>query len=182
MKNKWSLTRIKIISQLLFSTLRCPWTPWIPTPKWHNWQHLFWVHGISLSSFLPSIYLFILTLINCISVLWLLWLVFSAPMSFFTGQSTKSHKWWEQVWSKRIYEWTSRRLYNNKRVTLDMVFFFLACTHYTLNFKVHMSKLYYFLNRLATILYLKHIIFWDGRVQFVIVNSWTNVFLFYFSI
>jgi hypothetical protein len=85
LKNKWSLTRIKIISQLLFSTLRCPWTPWIPTPKWHNWQHLFWVHGISLSSFLPSIYLFILTLINCISVLWLLWLVFSAPMAVYAG-------------------------------------------------------------------------------------------------
>jgi hypothetical protein len=84
-KNKWSLTQIKIISQLLFSTLRCPWTPWIPTPKWHNWQHLFWVHGSSLSSFLSSIYLFIPTLINCISVLWLLWLVFSAAMAVYAG-------------------------------------------------------------------------------------------------
>ena len=48
-----------------------------------------------------------------------------------------------------------------KRIALNM-HFSLACTHHKLNFEVHMSKTCYFMNILATILYLNYLFIWNG--------------------
>ena len=45
-----------------------------------------------------------------------------------------------------------------KSVTLDMNFFLLY-THYKLKFKVYRSKTCYFVNKLATIIYLNYCFF-----------------------
>ena len=57
-----------------------------------------------------------------------------------------------------------------KNIILTMEFF-LAFTLYKLNFKVHWSRTCYFMNMLATLLYLKYLFIWSGKVQFLIDNS-----------
>ena len=52
--------------------------------------------------------------------------------------------------------------------------FSLLYTHYKLNFEVHMSKTCYFASKLATIIYLKYLFIWSGKVQFLTDNSRTS--------
>ena len=47
---------------------------------------------------------------------------------------------------------------------------FLAFTLYKLNFEVHWARTWYFMNMLATLLYLKYLFIWSGKVQFFIDN------------
>lgn len=56
-----------------------------------------------------------------------------------------------------------------KSITLNMDFS-LAYTHHKLYFEVHMSKTYYFMNMLATMLYSNYLFMWKGRIQFLKVN------------
>jgi len=49
--------------------------------------------------------------------------------------------------------------------------FSLLYVHYKLNFEVHMSKTCYFASKLATIIYLKYLFIWGGKVQFLTDNS-----------
>jgi hypothetical protein len=50
------------------------------------------------------------------------------------------------------------------------IYFSLACTHHKLNFEIYRSKIFYFVNRLVTILYLKYLLIRSDRVQFLSVN------------
>lgn len=56
-----------------------------------------------------------------------------------------------------------------KNIILTMKFF-LAFKLYKLNFEVHRSRTRYFMNILATLLYLKYLFIWSGKVQFFIDN------------
>lgn len=48
-------------------------------------------------------------------------------------------------------------------ITLNIKFS-LAYANHKLNFKVHRSRTYYFVKMLATMLYLKYLFTWSGRV------------------
>ena len=52
--------------------------------------------------------------------------------------------------------------------------FSLLYTHYKLNFEVHMSKTCCFASKLATIIDLKYLFIWSGKVQFLTDNSRTS--------
>jgi hypothetical protein len=58
-------------------------------------------------------------------------------------------------------------------ITLNMEFS-LADTHHILNFEVQGSRTCYFVNMLVTMLYLKYLFIWGGRVQFLKNNSWAS--------